>query len=126
MLSTLTCIIAISSLLLFFVTAIIGSAYAAPEKQQILINSTNDIKNLTAFGEADDPVYPEFYPPRYLFDNLENSFSFWTQQGKSGVDLELKQKLNKPLCSVEIGVLPPQNTPFSVIVNNNKAFNGTL
>lgn len=108
---------------LFFIITAIEEIEAAPE--QIAINP-NNIQNLTAFGQTDNPLYPEFYPPKYLFDLLENSYSFWTQQGKSGFDLILKQKLDKPICSVEIGVSQPQNTPFSLIINDKLNFDGIL
>ena len=104
----------------------VQSALAAEvEKEQIVINP-NDIQNLTAFGQTDRPEYPENFPPSYLFDTLENTYSFWTQQGHSGFDLILKEKLNKPVCSIEIGVFQPLNTPFKVFVNTKSVYNGTL
>lgn len=97
----------------------------AAEKEQIIINP-NNIKNLTAYGETTLVEYPENYPPSYLFDGLVNSYSYWTEQGKAGFDLELKEKLNKNLCSIEIGSKEPTNQAFKVFVNGKDAYTGNL
>lgn len=110
--------------LLFSVTIATTTTVAVAEEEQIILNP-NNIKELVAFGETDKPWYPENYPPEYLFDNLINSYSFWTQQGNAGFNLELKEKLDKSVCSIELGVLQPQNTPFSLAVNE-KVVTGTL
>ena len=110
------------------VTTTSAFAAAAEEKgEQIIINPDN-IRDLKAFGETDKQEYLEFYPPSYLFDNLVNSYSFWTQQGNSGIDLQLKEKLDKKVCSIELGAFQPTNTPFTIIVNDDDeiVLNGTL
>lgn len=116
--------LAVALLLFASVATIVATNEATAEKEQIILNP-NNIKELKAFGETDKPWYPENYPPEYIFDNLINSYSFWTQQGNSGFNLILKEKLEQPICSIEIGSLQPQNQPFSLAIND-KIVNGTL
>lgn len=95
-------------------------------KEQIILDK-NNIKSLTGFGayEAIDPEYVSFYNASNLFDNKINSYSFWSEYGNSGFNLELNQPLNNNVCGVEINVLNPQNTSYIFKINNN-TFNGIL
>src|ERR1044072_461442 len=84
---------------LFAIFNSVAYAEAATEQKPIIIKPSQ-IQNLTAYGNAIQNNYPEYvdnYPPKYLFDNLVNTYSFWTEQGTSGFDLILKEKLKEPV-----------------------------
>ena len=126
-----TVIVSSISFLVLACTLIFGVATAQQEtgKQQLFIKN-NNIKSITDFGEYLDPAYREFYKPYNLFDNLTNTWSFWSQYGSSGFQVELKNPLDKLVCSVDIGVKDPtKNIPFGLVVSNaqtSKTVQGVL
>jgi hypothetical protein len=103
------------------------SAYAAGSKQ-ILIN--NNIQSVESFGKYNDSAYTDFYNPSNLFDNQINTWSFWSQYGKSGISVDLKKPLDRPVCNVEIDVFNPRNTPYNMHLTGNDTsfvdYNGNL
>lgn len=113
--------------ILICITAVTATAYAAGSKQ-ILIN--NNIQSVDSFGKYNDTAYTDTYSPSNLFDNLINTWSYWSQYGKSAVSVELKQPLNRNVCNVELDVFNPKNTPFNMKLNAGNTsyvdYNGVL
>ena len=111
---------------LIFCTAITTITANAASGKQLLIGS--NINTIDAFGKYNDTAYTNFYNVRNLFDNQTNSWSFWSQYGKSGFVISLNP-IDKPVCSVEIDVNNPKNTPFNLRLGNPETFinfNGKL
>ncbi len=104
--------------LVFCCTIIVATANAQTGKQ-LLIGS--NIQTIDAFGKYNDTAYTNFYNVRNLFDNQTNSWSFWSQYGKSGFIVSL-DPLDKPVCSVEIDVNNPKNTPYNIRLGNLETF----
>ena len=100
-------------------TIIVAGANAATSGKQLLIGS--NINTIDAFGKYNDTAYTDFYNVRNLFDNQTNTWSFWSQYGKSGFVISL-EPLDKPVCSVEIGVNNPKDTPFNLRLGNPETF----
>jgi len=96
--------------------------------KQILIN--NNLQSVESFGKYNNSVYTDFYNPSNLFDNQINTWSFWSQYGKSGVSVDLKKPLDRFVCNVEIDVFNPKNTPFNMKLTGNDSsfvnFDGVL
>ncbi len=103
---------------LVFCCTFIVTANAATGKQLLIGSSINTID---AFGKYNDTQYTDFYNVRNLFDNQTNSWSFWSQYGKSGFVISLNP-LDKPVCSVEVDVNNPKNTPFNLRLGNPETF----
>jgi hypothetical protein len=119
-------------LLLLLSSIVIVAAFAQEEEQetiqqkQILINP-NNIANITSYGQYKDPTYTKYYQPENLFDNSLSQNSWWSQYGKSGFAVNLKQPLQTPVCNADIEVAQiPQNSSFSLSIGSNKTFNGLL
>ena len=111
---------------LIFCTTITYATVNAANGKQLLIGS--NINTIDPFGKYNDTEYTNFYNVRNLFDNQTNSWSFWSQYGKSGFVLSLNP-LTKPICSVELDVYQPKNTPFNLRLGNPDTFinfNGVL
>jgi len=104
--------------LVFCCTIIVATANAQTGKQ-LLIGS--NIQTIDAFGKYNDTAYTNFYNVRNLFDNQTNTWSFWSQYDKSGFVISL-DPLDKPVCSVEIDVNNPKNTPFNLRLGNPETF----
>lgn len=107
------------------VMAVVNSN-AQEQKEQLFVTKDN-IKSIDSFGdyEAINPEYTNFYNASNLFDGKQNSYSFFSEYGPAGIDLELNNPLEKPVCSVEIGVFNPQNTAFEFKLND-KTLTGFL
>ena len=105
-------------LVLLCCTIIVASANAATGKQ-LLIGS--NINTIDAFGKYNDTAYTNFYNVRNMFDNQTNTWSFWSQYGKSGFVISL-DPLDKPVCSVEIDTHQPKDTPFNLRLGNPETF----
>ena len=88
--------------------------------KQLLIGS--NINTIDAFGKYNDTAYTNFYNVRNLFDNQTNTWSFWSQYDKSGIVLALSNPLDKPVCSVELDVYKPQNTPYNMRLGSLDTF----
>lgn len=100
------------------ITTIITAANAVGDSgKQIIVNN---IQKSDAFGKWNNTDYTSFYSVKNLFDNQTNSWSFWGQYGVSGWNVLLEQPLKAPVCSVEIDVYNPKNTPYSFIIGNNE------
>ena len=106
--------------------AVISYVFAAEQKEQLFITKDN-IKSLDSYGDYEkiNPEYTNFYNASNLFDGKQNSYSFFSEYGPSGFDLELENPLEKPVCGIEIGVYNPQNTKFDFKLND-VTLNGTF
>ena len=95
------------------------------QEQQVFIN--NNIQNITAYGEYKDSNYNKYYKPSNLFDNSIKQDSWWSQYGKSGFTVFLKEPIPK-ICNIDIEVAQtPQNSPFVLSLGDSKkVFNGSL
>jgi hypothetical protein len=93
------------------------TVYAGDSGKQILLN--NKIEKTDAFGKWNNTDYTTFYNVRNLFDNQTNSWSFWGQYGKSGFSVDFVP-LKYPVCSVEMQVFNPKNTPFKFQIASNE------
>lgn len=98
----------------------VTAVYAQQQQQQIIINKDN-IKTLTSYGnyEIVNPDYIKIYNASLLFDNIQDGNSYWSDWGDSGWKLELLNPLENEVCSIEMGVLNPQNNIFSFKINNS-------
>lgn len=92
---------------------------------QIIIGNTGMIDKFKSVGDYEGENYTKIYTPVNVVDNLINDYSFWGQFGKSSFTIELKEKLENPVCSVEINTYNPKNTPFELQFND-KIFQGVL
>src|SRR5215207_10590783 len=101
--------------------------YAQTEQKEQLFITKDNIKSIDQFGDYEkiNPEYTNFYNASNLFDGKQNSYSFFSEYGPSGFELELNNPLEKEVCSIEIGVFNPQNTAFSFQLNDEK-MNGVL
>lgn len=106
---------------LFLLTS---TVYAQVESKQVIIYP-NDIQEIKAYGQYNDPAYTNYYKINNLFDNAISQDSWWSQYGKSGFSVALKQPIEQ-ICNVDIEVAQtPQNSPF-ILALNDRIFNGTL
>ena len=105
-------------------TALVANAQV--QKEQLFVTKDN-IKSIDSFGDYEkiNPEYSNFYNASNLFDGKQNSYSFFSEYGPSGFEVELNNPLPKPVCSIEIGVFNPQNTDFSFKLND-RTMNGNL
>jgi hypothetical protein len=90
-------------------------------KEQIIIPKDN-IKSLSSYGnyEIVNPDYIKTYNASLLFDNKVGGDSFWSNWGDSGWKLELNNPIiEKEVCSIEMGVLNPQNNTYTFKMNNS-------
>jgi hypothetical protein len=87
--------------------------------KQLLIAS--NINTIDSFGKWNNTDYTDFYNVRNLFDNQTNTWSFWSQYGKSGFVISLNP-INEPVCSVQIDTNNPKNTPFHLRLGNPETF----
>lgn len=120
-------IVAISlSLSLLFGTATIFGQQPI-EKEQIIIKY--NLKQYTDYGNYPQSDYRDVFNPFKAFDNqlrtetVKNSA--WSQLGDSGFTVTLNNPLDKPICSAEINVYNPQNSPFLLTIGN-KSIEGVL
>ena len=98
-------------------------------QSQIVLN--NLIQSTTSTGEYKDPDYIAQYNVNNLFDNLINTYSFWSQKGQSSFEVILNQALKTPLCSIEFDVYNPANQKYNFKAIDTESellldFNGTL
>ena len=93
---------------------------------QVLIN--NLIDNTSSIGGITDKNYTDFYNVNKMFDNVTNINSAWSQHGQTSFDVILKQPLNKTVCTVELFVYDPKNTPYilNIQASTPKNITGTL
>lgn len=96
------------------------------EEQQIQI-TPQDIISSKSTGEVIDEAYTGFYTVSNLFDNLINDYSFWSQAGKSSFTIQLDNILdNYQVCSAELSVHDPKNTPYSIDIGLGKTYTGII
>lgn len=109
-------IIIIPIALLFSVALVLGANASAATGKQVLIS--NNIQTIDSFGKYNDTEYTNFYNVRNLFDNATNSWSFYSNLGPSGFIVLVQNPIDKPICSVELDVYNPKNTPFNFNIGN--------
>lgn len=112
----------------FFAILHITNDIFAAEQKQIIIQ--DNIKNYTIYGSDKlKPGYADTYNPTNLFDNLlpnaTVTSTMWSDYGDAGFIVNLKNQLNKPICSAEIFVFSPKNSPF-LLTLGNQAVEGVL
>lgn len=90
-------------------------------QSQILIG--NLIASTTSDGSYNDVEYKAFYNPKNLFDNLINTYSFWSQNGLSSFTATLSEPLKKPICSIEINSYQPsvQNQKYNIRIADTES-----
>lgn len=99
----------------FLIPIMVISANA--ELKQILIDKDN-IKSLTSYGKFNQTYYTNFYNASNLFDNNLADYSSFSDWKQSGISLELKKPLDKPVCGVELHAINPKNQHFKLQINN--------
>ena len=120
-------VIALITVLLFMapLTGIVNSA--EPTIKQLLIKDA--IKSYEDYGGYTKSDYREIYNPLKMFDNekvtVNTTHSFWSQYSDSGFLINLNQPLNQSICSMELEVFNPKNSPY-VLEIGGKTFNGSL
>jgi hypothetical protein len=102
------------------ITTTTTNVFAGDSSKQILIN--NNIKDTESFGKWNNTDYTNFYKVENMFDNTTSEVSSWSQYGQSGWIVNLQNPLNttKNVCSVEIDVYKPKNTPFNFKIGSNE------
>lgn len=120
-----TIVAVVAAVLAFFSTASIIAQGQEQEEElnQVLIQ--NNISSITPYGKYNNTQYINQYNVKNLFDNLTNSWSFWSEFKESGFDITLSPPIKYPICKVDIGVFSPKNTTFAFGLNN-QTFNGIL
>jgi predicted phosphodiesterase len=102
---------------------------AATNTSQILI--TSNIQKTESKGEYQNQEYKDTYNVRNLFDNLTNTWSFWSQYGNSGFIVDLDKPLDKLLCNIQLDAYNPQNQNYKMRASDSNDnpllnFNGSL
>ncbi len=107
--------------LLLLSTTTTTTIFAAESGKQIIINPTNNnFKSIDSFGKWNNTDYTSFYNVKNLYDNLTNTWSFWSQLGNAGWAVNLNQPLQPLVCSIEIDVYKPKNAPFTFELGNDE------
>lgn len=97
-----------------FITLFTASVTTFSQEEKVKqIILTDFIKQYSDYGQHDDPAYRETYNVLNLFDNQVNTtYSFWSQLGDAGFVADLKGPMDQQVCSAELYVFNPQNSPF--------------
>jgi hypothetical protein len=110
-----------------FITLFTASVTSFSQKEEInQVILTDFIKQYSDYGQHTDPAYREIYNVLNLFDNKVNTtYSFWSQLGDSGFVADLKGPMDQQVCSAELYIFNPKNSPF-VLHIGNKEITGSL
>jgi hypothetical protein len=96
------------------------------EEEQIPVTNA-DIQDSKSFGEVTDPAYTNYYTVPNLLDTIINDVSFWSQAGKSSFYIKLDNVLDTyQVCSMELNVYQPKNTPFLLDIGVSQNYTGVL
>jgi hypothetical protein len=97
-----------------------------PSGNQIPVTSANIIDS-KSLGQVLDTNYTGFYTVSNLLDNKIDDTSFWSQAGKSSFYIKLDNILDQyQVCSAELNIHKPTNTPFLLDIGVTKDYTGVI
>ena len=97
-----------------------------PSNNQIPVTSAN-IVDSESQGQVTDGNYTGYYTVSNLLDNKIDDTSFWSQAGKSSFYIKLDNILDQyQVCSAELNVHKPTNSPYLLDVGVTKDYTGVI